>query len=89
MNAHPLRSLEFSVAGFTFTDFRQKLSPVNLEEQLFLKVNKRFWDAKVIQELFAQRDNLSHSWPLGPIDVTICENGHYGFSVLKNKKKFH
>ena len=35
-------------------DTRQKRSPVNLEEQLFLKVNKRFWDAKVIQELFAQ-----------------------------------
>ena len=29
----------FNVAGYTFTDFRQKLSPVNIEEQLFLKVN--------------------------------------------------
>ena len=35
-------------------DNRQKRSTVNLEEQLFLKVNKRFWDAKIIQELFAQ-----------------------------------
>ena len=35
-------------------DTRQKRSPESLKEQLFLKVNKRFWDAKIIQELFVQ-----------------------------------
>ena len=42
-------------------DTRQKQRiPESLKEQLFLKVNKRFWDAKIIQELFVQWDNLSH-----------------------------
>ena len=34
----------FSNAGFAFSDFRQVLLPINLEMQLFLKVNHRFWD---------------------------------------------
>ena len=33
----------FSNAGFAFYDCRQALLPINLEKQLFLKVNHRFW----------------------------------------------
>lgn len=34
----------FSVAGFTFAKNRQRLLPVNLESQLFLKANDHLWD---------------------------------------------
>ena len=60
-NPHKLQCCDQSYAtnvvilnyAILLDDTRQKRSPVNLEEQLSLKVNKRFCDAKVIQELFA------------------------------------
>ena len=36
----------FSSAGYALSDLRNRLLPSNLELQLFLKVNKRFWDKK-------------------------------------------
>lgn len=41
----------FSAAGNCFSDSRQKLLPLNLEMQLFLKVNKSWWpDAQSVAE---------------------------------------
>ena len=34
----------FSSATYSFSDLRQKLLPMNLEMQLFLKVNEKFYD---------------------------------------------
>ena len=39
----------FSSAGYALSDLRNRLLPSNLELQLFLKVNKRFWDKKTVQ----------------------------------------
>ena len=33
----------FSKAGYTFSDRRKLMLPANLEEQLFLHTNSRFW----------------------------------------------
>ena len=41
----------FSCAGTAASDLRLRLSPVNLEEQLYLKINHRFWDLKTVNEL--------------------------------------
>ena len=38
----------FSTAGYASSDLRQRLLPANLEEQLFLKINKRYWDQKTV-----------------------------------------
>ena len=41
----------FSAAKFAFNDHRQQLSPVNLEGQLFLKLNSRFWDENTVSSV--------------------------------------
>ena len=38
----------FSNAGIAYSDLRTRLIPTNLEEQLYLKINKRFWDLQTI-----------------------------------------
>ena len=38
----------FSSAGYAFNDYRQSLTPMNLEMQLFLKFNKKFWDIELV-----------------------------------------
>ena len=40
----------FSVAGFAFTKNRQGLIPTNLEMQLFLKANSKWWDISLLNE---------------------------------------
>ena len=34
----------FSLSGLAFSDLRKRTSPVHLEEQLFLKLNRKYWD---------------------------------------------
>ena len=41
----------FSRAKLTFGQCRQKLSPMHLEAELFLFVNKTFWDAELVSTL--------------------------------------
>ncbi|XP_036367828.1 uncharacterized protein LOC118767407 [Octopus sinensis] len=41
----------FSSAGYAFNDFWQYLTPMNLEMQLFLKVNRAFWDEDLVSEI--------------------------------------
>ena len=41
----------FSVAGAAFGDLRQKLLPINLEMQLYLKINKRVWNKDTVMEV--------------------------------------
>ena len=41
----------FSSAGVAYNDFRQGLSPVNLEMQLFLKFNSDLWDVETVSQL--------------------------------------
>ena len=41
----------FSTAKMTFNDHRQSLLPVNLEEQLFLKINARLYDEELVSSL--------------------------------------
>ena len=38
----------FSVVRGIFTDYRKKLSPVNLEAQVFLHVNAGYWDVSTV-----------------------------------------
>ena len=44
----------FSQAGIAYNDLRKRLSPVNLEEQMFLKLNRRFWDVKSVIDIVNQ-----------------------------------
>ena len=41
----------FSRAKFVFSDYRKKTLPINLESQIFLFVNKSFWDIKTVKEI--------------------------------------
>ena len=38
----------FSPFGYTFNDYRRRLLPENSEAQLFLKLNKGFWDKELL-----------------------------------------
>ena len=40
----------FSSARHSFSDNRKKMTPVNLEAILFLKANKKLWDAQVVKQ---------------------------------------
>ena len=42
----------FSSSGFAASELRQNISPVHLEEQLYLKANKRFWNVQLVNEVF-------------------------------------
>ena len=46
----------FSSAGIASSDFRQRLNPTNLEEQLYLKTNKRFWDIRTGNDVLSQAE---------------------------------
>ena len=39
----------FSSAGFAYSEYHRNLSPVHLEEQMFLKFNKPFWNRKLVE----------------------------------------
>ena len=43
----------FSVVGAVavFTDYRKKTSPINLEAQIFLHMNKEYWKVKTVADL--------------------------------------
>ena len=41
----------FSTAGFASNEMRQSLSPCHLEEQLFLKVNNKFWNETLVNTI--------------------------------------
>ena len=41
----------FSTAGYAFNDHRQNLTPMNLEMQLFLRMNKDFWDPELVTQI--------------------------------------
>ena len=41
----------FSRVKYVFNDHRKSLLPVNLQSQIFLCVNRSFWDAKTIEDL--------------------------------------
>ena len=43
----------FSLTGFTFGDYRQRLTPANFEMQLFLKLNREVWDEELVSEVCA------------------------------------
>ena len=50
------KSVFFSSNGIASSDFRQRLNPTNLEEQLYLKTNKRFWDIGTVNDILSQAD---------------------------------
>ena len=41
----------FSSAGFAYDELRQNLLPMRLEQQLFLKYNKKHWDLSTVNDL--------------------------------------
>ena len=43
----------FSSATYSFGDLRQSLLPMNLEMQLFLKINQRFWNEQFVASIVA------------------------------------
>ena len=47
----------FSRVRHIFTDYRKSLSPINLESQIFLNVNKKHWNVFTVQELFLRMKN--------------------------------
>ena len=42
----------FSTAGYAFNDYRRSLLPRHLEMQLYLKLDKKFWDEKTVSNIF-------------------------------------
>ena len=44
----------FSTAEYANSDMRQNLSPQNLEMQLFLKINKKYWDIELVFKVVAE-----------------------------------
>ena len=40
-----------STATYVYSDLRKNLLPYNLEMQLFLKLNQRFWDEKLVSSV--------------------------------------
>ena len=51
---YQLRTLSsdfFSTAGYAFNEHRQNLTPMNLEMQLFLRMNKDFWDTELVTQI--------------------------------------
>ena len=43
----------FSTADYALEDYRKSISPVNLQMQPFLKMNRPFWDESLITEIHA------------------------------------
>ena len=41
----------FSTAGYAFNDHRQNLTTMNLEMQLFLRMNEDFWDPELVTQI--------------------------------------
>ena len=41
----------FSTAPYAYSDLRRNLLPYNLEMLLFLKLNQRFWDEKLVSSV--------------------------------------
>ena len=46
----------FSTVGYAFNDYRQSLLPMNLEMQLFLIVNRSFWDQELVSKIYTEQD---------------------------------
>ena len=44
------------VAVNSLNDYRQSILPLNLEKQLFLKINKALWDTKAVTKVMANAD---------------------------------
>ena len=61
----------FSTADITYSDIRQRLLPQNLEMQLFLKINKKFWTLDVVEKC------------VNSVDTWIYPFAGYLFSTLK------
>ena len=47
----------FSRVNFVLNDYRKRLEPTNLEAQIYLYVNRRFWDINLINTIIANRGN--------------------------------
>ena len=56
----------FSLAKLILTDLRQNMNPSTLNDILFLKSNRRLWNANLIQEIWNehgdQPDVVIHEW---------------------------
>ena len=50
-NFEHYRAIFFSTAGYAFNEHRQNLTPMNLEMQLFLRMNKDFWDTELVTQI--------------------------------------
>ena len=44
----------FSLAGFTFSDYRQRLTPASFEMQFFRKLNMKIWEKELVSEVCAR-----------------------------------
>ena len=44
----------FSLSGIALNEHRQSLTSEHLEEQFFLKVNKRFWSPQTVESAYNQ-----------------------------------
>ena len=60
----------FSAAGYSLGDLRQSITPLHLEEQLFLKANARMWNVETVNDAL-QEENLE-TFQLNAL------NGHNG-----------
>ena len=47
----------FSAAGYAIGHLRHNILPSNLEMQMFLFVNKRFWDRKMLSDIMMNNEN--------------------------------
>ena len=47
----------FSAAGYSYSDYRQNMTHVHFEEQMFLKFNKLYWDKKSVENAVREVGN--------------------------------
>ena len=43
----------FSAAGYALNDLRQNITPEHLEQQLFLRANKKYWTVKTVNSVLS------------------------------------
>ena len=46
----------FSAAGYSLGDLRQSITPLHLEEQLFLKANARMWNVETVNDALQEEN---------------------------------
>lgn len=58
----------FSISRWTLTDNRSATTPEHFEQQIYLRINKQYWDAVDIEKIRKRQQQLGAPLPAGPDD---------------------